>query len=95
MQAKHLIIIAIVGIVALLAFNMLNGSRHNNTPVEASAVTTDPSDSTTTSNSNDSISSKPLAEQPKAMVDKASDSIEQAQQAETDKMAQVEAESAQ
>lgn len=94
MQAKHLIIIAIVGIVALIAFNILNGSGGSDQPVEAAAVTTD-AGATSVATTDDSISSQPLGQQPKAMLDKASASLDQAQQAENDKIAQAEQQSGQ
>ena len=89
MQAKHLIIFAIVGIVALLAFNLLRGSNESTQPVEATAITTDAD--TADSSTNNDIASKPLGQQPKAILDKATTQINEANQAESDKMAQVEA----
>ena len=91
MQAKHLIIFAIVGIVALLAFNLLGGSNNSVQPVEASAVTTDATTPATNASTNNDIASKPLGQQPKAIIDKATTQIDNAQQVENDKMAQVEA----
>ncbi|MDO5768610.1 MAG: hypothetical protein Q4P13_03830 [Psychrobacter sp.] len=91
MQAKHLIIFAIVGIVALLAFNLLGGSNNSVQPVEASAVTTDATTPAANASTNNDIASKPLSQQPKAILDKATTQIDNAQQVENDKMAQVEA----
>lgn len=90
MQAKHLIIFAIVGIVALLAFNLLRGSNEP-APVEATAVTTDAAPANSSTTTNNDIASKPLGQQPKAILDKATTEINNANQVESDKMAQVDA----
>ena len=92
MQAKHLIIISVAGIVLLLGFNLINGSLHekNRAAVLQNGVATDEAsvinaDSPT---SND-IASKPLGEQPKAILDDATSKIDQAQQAEQARVAQI------
>ena len=93
MQIKHLIIFALAGMVILLGFNMISGSqREKNREVidasnevektatnaaesnDANASTVNPT--TTTSD----IASKPLGQQPKAILDKATTQIEQAEQ---------------
>ena len=93
MQIKHLIIFALAGIVILLGFNMMSGSQreknreaiiaNNETEQaatdaaesnEANASTVNP-----TTNTSD-IASKPLGQQPKAIIDKATTQIEQAEQ---------------
>ena len=80
MQAKHLIIIAIIGIVALAAFNIFN--KPTITPAPAIATTTEAAEP-----SNKTIAEQPLSQQPKAIVDKATNDIAAAQQLENDKIA--------
>lgn len=80
MQAKHLIIIAITGIVALAAFNIVN--KPTITPEPAIATTTEAAEP-----SNKTIAEQPLSQQPKAIVDKATNDIAAAQQLENDKIA--------
>jgi len=77
MQAKHLIIIAIIGIVALAAFNIFN--KPSITPAIATTTETEPT--------NTAIAEQPLGQQPKAIVDKATNDIAAAQQLENDKIA--------
>ena len=79
MQAKHLIIIAIIGIVALAAFNIFN--KPTITPAPAIATTTEAEPT------NKTIAEQPLSQQPKAIVDKATNDIAAAQQLENDKIA--------
>ena len=93
MQIKHLIIFALAGIVILLGFNMMSGSQReknreaiiaNNETEQAATDAAESNDAnvsnvnptTTTSN----IASKPLGQQPKAILDKATTQIEQAEQ---------------
>jgi len=86
MQAKHLIIIAIIGIVALAAFNIFN--KPSITPAPAPAIAT----ATEAEPSNTAIAEQPLSQQPKAIVDKATNDIAAAQQVESDKIATATAE---
>lgn len=79
MQAKHLIIIAIVGILALLGFNLLINARTEKA-IEANEATPVASTPTPTTN-NDSVGNIP-----KATLDKANSQINQANQATADKM---------
>lgn len=81
MQAKHLIIIAIVGILALLGFSLLINARTEkaieaNTPVAST--------STPTAN-NDSVGNIP-----KATLDRANSQINQANADTANKMAETE-----
>ena len=79
MQPKHIIIAAIVGIVALAIFNVLNShSRTEATPtsIEASSDT-------------DTSSAPSLGEQPKAILDNVNNSIDAAEAQEADKLKQV------
>ncbi|MBF2718790.1 hypothetical protein IP510_02680 [Psychrobacter sp. NG254] len=95
MEMKHLIIFAVIGIVSLLGFNIINGnSREQNreamvssTVPESSTVTVAPEPDT--SGSSTDITSQPLGEQPKALVDSATSKIDQAQQAEQERMDQI------
>lgn len=102
MQIKHLIIFALAGMVLLLGFNMINGSRHENrqavalnNEIPADSIINSPADSAnstnlsnTTSGSID-INSKPLGEQPKAILDKATIEIDQAQQEDKARLQQM------
>lgn len=87
MQAKNLVIIALVGIVILLAFNVINGNLHeNNRQAIASSNTSAQSttmESDSSSNHSSGIADKPLGEQPKAIIDNATTQINNAQQADS------------
>ena len=94
MQAKTMIIIALVLMGALVIFNVVIS---NNTPEPASVETTtsDVSNSnaninTNSTNSDDNIADKPLGQQPKSILDKANNEIDKAQQLENEKMAEIE-----
>lgn len=93
MQAKNLVIIALIGIVMLLAFNVINGNLHKNNrqaiaSSNASAQSTT-SDSDSFSNHPSDGAAKPLGEQPKAIIDKATTQINNAQQADSARFEQV------
>lgn len=90
MQAKHLIILALIGIVILLSFNIINGKRHEqnratvpNSAMPASIV------SAQDSNSAIDIASQPLGNQPKAIIDNATTQINQAEEADRDRLQQM------
>lgn len=95
MEMKHLIIFAVIGIVSLLGFNIINGnSREQNREAMVSSTVPESSTETVapepdTSNSSTDITSQPLGEQPKALVDSATSKIDQAQQAEQERMDQI------
>lgn len=91
MEMKHVIIFAVIGIVALLGFNIINGnSREQNREVAVSTVATDSAtDADSTQDNAAAITSKPLGEQPKAMLDDATSKINQAQQSEQDRFDQM------
>ncbi|MDX2373511.1 hypothetical protein NJD71_05145 [Psychrobacter sp. PP-21] len=91
MEMKHVIIFAVIGIVALLGFNIINGnSREQNRGVAVSTVATDSAtDADSTQDNAAAITSKPLGEQPKAMLDDATNKINQAQQSEQDRFDQM------
>ena len=84
MEMKHLIIFAIIGMIALLGFNMMNGNQRDK-DVEAITASSEPelanSDNADNSNTSD-IASKPLGQQPKAILDNATAKIDEAQQAD-------------
>ena len=93
MQIKHLIIFALAGMVILLGFNMVSGSQReknreaiiaNNETEQAATDAAESNDANAstvnpTTNTSD-IASKPLGQQPKAIIDKATTQIEQAEQ---------------
>lgn len=74
MQLKHLIIFALIGMVALLGFNLINGSTSTTTSELAVSVP-----DAEASHSTD-LANKSLGEQPKAILDDATAKIEQVQQ---------------
>lgn len=94
MEMKHLIIFAVIGIVALLGFNIINGNSHEKNREVATAVASEQptaavSDAGSSKNSSANIASKPLGEQPKAILDDATNKIDQAQQSEQDRLDQM------
>ncbi len=102
MQMKHLIIFALVGMVILLGFNMISGSqREKNREViaasnEVEQANTDIAESNDANASNvnpttttSDIASKPLGQQPKAIIDKATTQIEQAEQVSQQRVEQM------
>ena len=101
MQMRHLIIFAIVGIVGLLGFNIINSSQreknretitaNNETELADSALSknNDADASSATASDTSGIASKPLGQQPKAILDNATSKIDQAQQADAARVAQV------
>ncbi len=95
MQMKHLIIFALASMVILLGFNMISGSQREknreviaaSNEVEKTATNAAESNDANVSNVNvnpttttSNIASKPLGQQPKAILDKATTQIEQAEQ---------------
>lgn len=93
MQMKHLIILALVGIVILLGFNIINGNRHEQSrAVVPSSVTLTSIDIAVPhqdANQSVDVASQPLGEQPKAIIDNATTQINQAQQADQDRLKQM------
>ena len=97
MQMKHLIIFALVGMVALLGFNLINGNQRDkdresittsSSTEQASTGVTESDSNNDEKNSSVDITSKPLGEQPKAILDSATTQIEQAQQADQQRLDQ-------
>ena len=98
---KHLIIFAVVGMVALLGFNMMNGNQRdkNREVITASsqpeiantdtAISENISSSTSNTNNTSDIASQPLGQQPKAILDNATAKIDQAQQADAARLEQT------
>ena len=96
MQAKHLIVAALVGLVILLGFNMINSSRHEKaraamteSAASEAAARTDSTATSANDNNDDSIASKPLGEQPKAILDDATQKIDQVQAVEAKRLEQM------
>ena len=95
MEMKHVTIFAVIGIVALLGFNIINGNSHekNREVAISSTVSEQPtaavSDADSFKNSSANIASKPLSQQPKAIIDDATNKIDQAQQSEQDRLEQM------
>ena len=89
MEMKHLIIFAVVGMVALLGFNMLNGNQRDKNR-EAITASSEPELVNSDNNSNTSdIASQPLGQQPKAILDNATAKIDKAQQADAARLEQT------
>lgn len=93
---KHLIVFTLVGMVMLLGFNMINGSRHEQDRAAAvdndvSAQSTDDAVNELNIDSSQSvdIASKPLGEQPKAIIDNVTTQIDQAQQVDKERLEQM------
>lgn len=94
MEMKHIIIFALAGFVLLIGFNMMSGGRDdsNTTAVVDSnepAPASTPTDTTTQSSASESIASQPLGQQPKAILDNATSKIDQAQQADKERLEQM------
>ncbi len=90
MQIKHLIVFALVGIVALLGFNLVNGYQHDkNREIINSRTSTAGLDTDKAVSGSENIASKPLGEQPKAILDDATSKIDQAEQTDQARLAQM------
>ena len=90
MQIKHLIIFALAGIVILAGFNMISGSqREKNREALAASSETENTDIVITDSKTSDIVSQPLVQQPKAILDKASTQIEQAEQVSQQRSEQI------
>ncbi len=90
MQIKHLIIFALAGIVILAGFNMISGSqREKNREALAASSAPENTDIVITDSKTSDIASQPLGQQPKAILDKASTQIEQAEQVSQQRSEQI------
>ena len=91
MQMKHLIILAIAGIILLIGFNVMNSDRReDNTTAVVDKETADSAVVTDTDTAASAIADKPLGEQPKAIMDKATTQIEQAERDNQQQVEQIE-----
>ena len=90
MQIKHLIIFALAGIVILAGFNMISGSqREKNREALAASSDAEQTDINVAEGNTSDIASQPLGQQPKAILDKASTQIEQAEQVSQQRSEQI------
>ncbi len=99
MQRKHLIAFTLVTIFLLLGFNIINTNRHEQsrsgaTPVDIESESATVSESTNAesnrSQTNDTdIAAQPLGQQPKAIIDEVTADIDQAQQADQQRLEQT------
>ena len=97
MEMRHLIIFAVIGIVSLLGFNIINGNSReqsreamaSSNAAEASTATISDTDTISATSSSADIASQPLGQQPKAILDDATSKIDQAQQAEQERLEQM------
>ena len=90
MEMKHLIIFAVVGMVALLGFNMLNGNQRDKNR-EAITASSQPELVSSNNTGTSDIASQPLGQQPKAILDNATAKIDRAQQADAARLEQTSA----
>ena len=91
MQPKHIIIAALIGIVALIVFNVLNShSRPEVAPVQAESSSELAAQDSPTPISTTETAAPSLGEQPKAILDNVHNNIDAAEAKEADNMAQVE-----
>ena len=90
MEMKHLIIFAVVGVVALLGFNMINGNQRNKNS-DAITASSQPEMVDANGNSTSNIASQPLGHQPKAILDNATAKIDEAQQVDAARLEQTSA----
>ena len=91
MQPKHIIIAALVGIVALIVFNVLNShSRPEAAPVQVESSSELAAQESTATVSTTETDAPSLGGQPKAILDNVHNNIDAAKAKEADKMAQVE-----
>lgn len=88
MQKKHLIAFTLASIFMLLGFNIINNRPTSPSP---EPVASEPPPTVQSSEGSSAITTKPLGEQPKATLDKATTQIEQAEQADADRLAQMDA----
>ncbi len=91
MKRTHLIIFTLAAMALLLGFNIFNSNAHEKNRIEMmnESATVDRSTDQVDSSNSSNIASKPLGEQPKAIMDSATTQIEQAQQADADRLAQL------
>ena len=90
MEMKHLIIFAVVGMVALLGFNMLNGNQRDKNREDITA-SSQPELVNSNNTGTSDIASQPLGQQPKAILDNATAKIDRAQQADAARLEQTSA----
>lgn len=93
MQIKHLIIFFLIGITALLAFNILNNYQHEkDREMALSSATSEQKTADTLvseASPSDSLANKPLGEQPKAILDDATAKIAQVQDTDQARLAKM------
>ena len=94
MQLKHLIIFALVGLVLLLGFNIVNSNRHENNRAMAMNNHVSLEGNTAVINkdrasNSTGITNKPLGEQPKAIIDQSLTQIDDAKQADEKQWAKI------
>ncbi len=89
MQIKHLIIIVIAGIVILVGFNSFNSYRHEQNRAAASSQIPPANSPENNQVVSADITSQPLGQQPKAMMDKATTQLDDAQQASQQRVDQM------
>ena len=101
MQKKHLIAFTLATIFMLLGFNIINNYFHeknrvalteSDTPaVLEPALSSSNDTSNTATNGSIDVAAQPLGKQPKAIIDNATNQIDQAQQVEQQRLDQMDA----
>ncbi|WP_201587230.1 hypothetical protein [Psychrobacter jeotgali] len=92
MQLKHLIVFALISMVLLIGFNIVNSSRHEQNRAliaNGSLIVETPLDAEANKASSADASSQSLGEQPKAIIDEATIQVNQVQQAESQRLEQI------
>ena len=88
MQRKHLIAFTLATVLMLLGFNIINNYFHEKN--RAALVNNDTPVMTKSDNEmNNNRAEQPLGEQPKAIIDNVTANIKQAQQAEQQRLEQM------
>ncbi|MGM8886616.1 hypothetical protein ACS8FD_11805 [Psychrobacter sp. 1U2] len=87
MQRKHLIAFTLATIFMLLGYNVVNSYFYEKN--RAAPIDTDAALVKNGVKENDSISARPLGEQPKAIIDNVTTQIEQAQDVEQKRLEQM------
>ena len=87
MQRKHLIAFTLVTIFLLLGFNIINTNRHEQSRTDEAQI--DMASGSEAVSNNSDVAAQPLGQQPKVMIDEVTADIEQAQQADQQRLEQT------
>lgn len=88
MQRKHLIVLTLATIFMLLSYNIISSYFHEKS--RAALLESDtPVVVESDNEANNTIAEQPLGEQPKAIIDSATNQVEQAQNVEQQRLEQI------